>query len=300
MHQKKFNLKITLLFVVSVFCLNAFSEDWNVPTEQKALNSYVKFDAAATQDGEAIYTKNCVSCHGNPSKGNSLKSLNPVPPDLASNKTQALTDGELFYILNTGRMIMPSFKNILSETERWKVIAYIRSFNKNYTQVLSKVDPNKSKLVKVKMMYDALTGKVNVNVKANKPTGTVSLKDAEIVLFVKRYFGRLQVDKTFRTDNEGKASFIFPNDLPGDKNGNLELIVKVNDNNYGEIESNAILKKGIPTDKPALTEKRAIWNIMAKAPFWILLTYFLGVSLVLAVFLYIGCNLYKLWKLGNV
>ena len=123
---------------------------------------------------------------------------------------------------------------------------------------------------------------------------------AEIVLFVKRYFGRLQVDKTFRTDNEGKASFIFPNDLPGDKNGNLELIVKVNDNNYGEIESNAILKKGIPTDKPALTEKRAIWNIMAKAPFWILLTYFLGVSLVLAVFLYIGCNLYKLWKLGNV
>ncbi len=300
MHQKKFSLKITLLFVVSVFCLNAFSENWNVPADKKAQNSYVKFDAAATQEGEVIYTKNCVSCHGNPSKGNSLKSLNPIPPDLGSTQTQALTDGELFYILNTGRMIMPSFKNILSETERWKVIAYIRSFNKNYTQVLSKVDPNKSKLVKVKMMYDVLTGKVSVDVKANEPTGIVSLKDAEILLFVKRYFGRLQVDKTFRTNNEGKASFVFPNDLPGDKNGNLELIVKVNDNNYGEIESNAILKKGIPTEKPALNEKRAIWNVMAKAPFWILITYFFGVSFVLAVFLYIGHNLYKLWKLGNV
>ena len=300
MNKIKFDFKINTLLLATLFCAQSFAGSWNVPADKKAQNSYIKFDDAASKEGEVIYTKNCLSCHGNPSQGNSMKSLNPIPPDLASRASLALTDGELFYILNIGRGLMPSFKNVLSESERWKVISYLRGFDKNYVQELSKTDPNKSKLVKIKMIYDAINAKVKVDVKANEPAGVVLLRDAEILLFVKRYFGRLQIDKTLRTDKNGKVSFSFPKDLPGDKNGNLELIVKVNDNNYGEIESNGILKMGIPTDKPSLTENRAIWNVMAKAPYWILFTYLFGVLVVISVFVFIGFNLYKLWKSGNI
>lgn len=289
-----------MFLLTTMFCANNFAQNWDVPADKKAQNSYVEFNATTAKEGEIIYTKNCESCHGNPTKNNSLKSLNPIPPDLGSSQSQALTDGELFHILNVGRVLMPSFKNILSETERWKVIGYIRNFDKGYVQVLSKIDPNKSKLVKIKMIYNALSKKVDIEVKANEPSGLISLKNTEIALFVKRYFGRLPVEKPMLTNNQGKASFIFPTDLPGDKDGNLELIVKINDTNYGEVESNAILKKGIPTDKPALNEKRAIWNVMAKAPYWILFLYFMGVLAVLSVFLYIGFSLYKMWKLGNI
>ena len=116
---------------------------------------------------------------------------------------------------------------------------------------------------------------------------------------MKRYFGRLQVDNTQRTDKNGLASFNFPKDLPGDKLGNLELIVKVNDVNYGEIESTDTLKIGIPTDKAGLTEERAMWNVLTKAPYWIIFAYLFGVFLVTSVLLYIIFSLYKVLKKGN-
>jgi mono/diheme cytochrome c family protein len=280
--------------------LQPFAQNnWNVPADKKAKNSYIKFDGTSAGQGEAIYTKNCVSCHGNPGKGNSMKSLTPVPPDLSSSKTQSLTDGELFYIISTGRGVMPSFSNVLSEDERWKVISYIRSFNKNYVQVLSKSDPNKNKLVKINLSYDAKTNKITVTSVANEKTGVVALKDAEISLFATRYFGRIQIDNSTRTDANGVAVFTFPKDLPGDKKGSVQLVVKVNDETYGEIQSVKKMQIGIPTDKPSLRADRAIWNVVSKAPYWIIFLYTLGVLVFVFVLAYLLYSLSKIWKSGN-
>lgn len=296
MNSSKINLRIAIILLLSVMYVLAGAQGWDIPADKKARNSYIKFNEATAREGEAIYTKNCMSCHGNPGKNNSMKSLKPVPPDLSTAKTQQLTDGELFYILNTGRGLMPSFKNVLPEEERWKAIAYIRSFHKQYVQTLSKFDPNKSKLVKINLNYDQRTGKINVDVKAHEKSGTIALKEAEVLLFATRYFGRLQIGKTLRTNTQGMVSFNFPKDLPGDKNGTVELVLKVNDENYGEIESSRKLKIGIPTNRPGLTEQRAIWNVLIKAPVWIICTYTSGVLLVLMLFLYLFFNLNKIRK----
>jgi mono/diheme cytochrome c family protein len=296
----KSNTKITIIFLLTIFSFSKINaQAWDVPADKKAKNSYIKFDENTAKDGEAIYIKNCVSCHGDLGKGNNLKTLNPIPPDLSVAKTQALTDGELFYILNVGRGAMPSFKNTLSEEERWKTISYIRSFNKQYVQVVSKTDPTKSKLVKIKLDLDQPTNKIKVAVVANETNGTVILKDAEINIFVSRYFGKLQIGKTMRTDSVGCAMFDFPKDLPGDSIGNLEVVINVNDEVYGEIESINKMQIGLPTDKPSLTEKRAIWNVLKLAPWWIIITYtsiLLGVGFVI---LLIVKNLFKIKKLGE-
>lgn len=296
----KSNTKVTIIFLLAIFSFSKINaQAWDVPADKKAKNSYIKFDENTAKDGEAIYIKNCVSCHGDLGKGNNLKTLNPIPPDLNSAKTQLLTDGELFYILNVGRGAMPSFKNTLSEEERWKTISYIRSFNKQYVQVVSKTDPTKSKLVKIKLDLDQPTNKIKVAVVANETNGTVLLKDAEINMFVSRYFGKLQIGKTMRTDSVGCAVFDFPKDLPGDSIGNLEVVINVNDEVYGEIESINKMQIGLPTDKPSLTEKRAIWNVLKLAPWWIIITYtsiLLGVGFVI---LLIVKNLFKIKKLGE-
>lgn len=289
----------TLIVFVTLFGIQLSAAGWDVPADKKSKNSFIKFNDASAKEGEVIYNKNCASCHGNPSKGNVLKSLKPIPPDLASTTTQQLTDGELFYILNTGRGLMPTFKNVLSENERWKVIAYMRSFNKKYVQVISNTDPSKSELVKVTMQYDAKSKKVTVKVIAKEKSGTVVLKDAEVILFAKRYFGKLQIGKSTRTNNEGLASFDYTDDLPGDKNGTVELIAKVNDEAYGELESGTKFKIGIPTDKPSLTEKRAIWNVLVKAPIWLIITYTSGVLVFLGFLLYLVLNLFNFWKIGQ-
>ena len=289
----------TLIVLATLFGIQLFAAGWDVPADKKSKNSFIKFNDASAKEGEVIYNKNCASCHGNPSKGNVLKSLKPIPPDLASTTTQQLTDGELFYILNTGRGLMPTFKNVLSENERWKVIAYMRSFNKKYVQVISNTDPSKSELVKVSMQYDDKSKKVTVKVIAKEKTGTVVLKDAEVLLFAKRYFGKLQIGKSTRTNNEGVAIFDYTDDLPGDKNGTVELIAKVNDEAYGELESGTKFKIGIPTDKPSLTEKRAIWNVLVKAPIWLIITYTSGVLVFLGFLLYLVLNLFNFWKIGQ-
>ncbi len=301
MFRINISTKIVSLFIFSaLFSINLSAASWDVPADKKSKNSFIKFNDASAKEGEVLYNKNCASCHGNPSKGNVLKSLKPTPPDLASDGTQKLTDGELFYILNTGRGLMPSFKNVLSENERWKVIAYMRSFNKKYVQVLSNTDPSKSELVKVNMQYDAKSNIVTVKVVAKEKTGTVVLKDAEVILFAKRYFGKLQLDKSMRTNNEGLAYFQYSKDLPGDKAGNVELIAKINDEAYGELESTTKFKIAVPTDKPSLTEKRAIWNVLVKAPIWLIITYSFGVLVFLGFLLYLVLNLLSFWKIGKI
>jgi len=299
MYRIKFKIAIILGFTGLINFQSFAQNNWDVPADKKSKNSNIEFNSGTAKEGEGIYNTNCKSCHGDIGKNNSLQSLKPVPPDLSSAQSKALLDGELFHILNVGRGLMPSFKEVLPESDRWKVIAYMRSFDKDYVQIISKTDPAKANLVKIKMVFDSITSKLNVEVVANEKAGIVKLKNAEIALFVTRHFGKMQLDKTLRTDNNGNASFDFPKDLPGDKVGNVELIVRVNDEIYGEIESISKFKIAVPTDKPSLTEKRAMWNVLAKAPIWLILLYLSGVLLATGVILYIIYNLYKLSKSNN-
>ena len=247
MFKNNIGFRISTIIIGSLFCLQLFAQDWDIPADKKAKNSYIPFTGVTAKEGETLYTKNCMSCHGNPGKGNSLKSLKPIPPDLSGAVTQKRTDGDLFYILTTGRLIMPSFKNVLSEDQRWELISYIRSYNKSYVQVLSKFDPRKSKLVKIALSFDEKTHLIRLLATAKEKSGTVILKGDEVELFASRYFGRLQIGKSLQTDNEGSAYFNFPKDLPGDKSGIIELIAKISDDNYGEVEKTKHRNPNQPT-----------------------------------------------------
>lgn len=295
-------IKIQFIAVVATLILfsnNAFSRSWKAPEEAKSKNSYIKFDATTASQGEALYNANCASCHGNPGKNNSLKSLNPIPPDLASEASQKLTDGELLYILNNGAGLMPSFKNSLSEEKMWLVISYLRGFNKDYVQQLSKFDPAKSKLVKLTTSFDKATNSLIVKAIANEKNGAIAIAGAEVSVFVKRYFGNLQIDKAIKTDVTGTATFKFPKDIPGNKEGKLDVVAKFFDENYGEVQSIDQFSIGIPTDKPALNEDRAIWNIVKKAPLWIIGLYSLGIIAFLSLLGFLLLNLRKIFMSKN-
>lgn len=102
----------------------------------------------------------------------------------------------------------------------------MRSFHKNYTQELSKFDPSKSKLRKLTVTLDQASNSVKINATANEKSGKVSLKNADVSVFVKRYFGNLQIGKTTPTDANGNITVVLPKDLPGDKTGAIEVLVK--------------------------------------------------------------------------
>lgn len=112
----------------------AIHTGWFAPDgSDKIKNSYAgKADAAA--EGEKIYKKNCIKCHGEngkPGEGPSAGSLQIELPDFASKEVTAEeTDGEWFWKIRTGQFEMPPFQIILSDDEIWKVIVHLRTLAK--------------------------------------------------------------------------------------------------------------------------------------------------------------------------
>lgn len=73
-------------------------------------------------------------CHGEKGMGDGpgAKTIKVKPANFTDAKLLALeTDGSLFWKMSNGRGPMPSWKDDLSETERWQLVDYIRKLNKD-------------------------------------------------------------------------------------------------------------------------------------------------------------------------
>ncbi len=109
------------------------SKSWKTPAWADTLQNPFAGDASAIKQGQKIYKQQCAVCHGNRGRGDGPAgiALNPRPADLTSETVQKQSDGALFWKITTGRGPMPAFKTILSEEDRWKVVAYLRTLRKN-------------------------------------------------------------------------------------------------------------------------------------------------------------------------
>lgn len=133
------NLKQILLGIAAVtafmFTQNSNAQtkpkgkEWKVPAADAKMKSTVTADDATLKEGKAIWLKDCKSCHGVKGLGDGTKAdkIDITCGDFSSKEFQSLTDGELYYKTTAGRKPMPSFKEKLSNTERWQVVAYMRT-----------------------------------------------------------------------------------------------------------------------------------------------------------------------------
>jgi mono/diheme cytochrome c family protein len=113
--------------------LHAQSKPWPVPAQAVNTKSPVANNPAALKDGKTLYQSYCTPCHGEKGKGDgpAAAALNPKPADHTSAVMLNETDGSLFFKMSEGRTPMPAYKAILNETQRWDLVAYIRTLNKN-------------------------------------------------------------------------------------------------------------------------------------------------------------------------
>jgi len=104
-------------------------KEWKVPAADAAKKSPTKADATAGKD---LWSSNCKSCHGIKGLGDGTKAekIDISCGDFSSKEFQSLSDGEIFYKTTVGRKPMPSFKEKLSDSERWQLVAFIRTLKK--------------------------------------------------------------------------------------------------------------------------------------------------------------------------
>lgn len=292
---------IGILATLSFIHLNG-QEEWVVPKADADKLSPEVFTDSSRNSGSSLFKNNCLSCHGAPGKNAWDRNLSPSPGDPASQKFQSNTDGEMFYKVKKGRTggLMPGFKGVLSDREIWGVISYIRSFNRFYKQKIARKKIQKAYKGDISIsLVPAQENKIKVRVEGSLGNQTEHLKDVEVELSAKRYFGTLPIEEPKFTNAQGEAEFSLPKKLPGDAMGNITLIAQLtNQELYGDFKHEEQLPVGIATKRPSLVAQRAMWNKTRKAPLWILATYFGGVLCVWGTIFYVLYQIKRIYDLG--
>jgi mono/diheme cytochrome c family protein len=107
---------------------------WVVPDDAKKVKNPVPSNAESLTAGEGLFTDNCVLCHGEKGMGDGpgAKTIKVKPANFTDPKLQAAeTDGALFWKMTNGRGPMPSWRDTLTDQERWQLVNYIRKLGKD-------------------------------------------------------------------------------------------------------------------------------------------------------------------------
>lgn len=99
---------------------------------------------------------------------------------------------------------------------------------------------------------------------------TIPLAGETVNLYVPRLFSLFKFGEE-TTDDDGFVSVEFPNDLPGEQDGTISIIAKIEDNEtYGNIETKQLARWGIPVINRIPETHRALWGEIA--PVWMIIT----------------------------
>lgn len=105
---------------------------WAAPAADMKIKNPVKSDESTLKAGKDLYATHCKSCHGAKGQGDGAKAekIDISCGDFSGPEFAKISDGEAYWKTTEGRKPMPSFKEKLSDNERWTVVTYLRSLGK--------------------------------------------------------------------------------------------------------------------------------------------------------------------------
>jgi hypothetical protein len=214
-----------------------------------------------------------------------FKQLTAVPidfyiiSDTSKNKIKSANTGE------DGKVRLDlDEKNIVRNEEGFVSFESIFPGNEGFAEV--------SKELSVKRALLTIEGEIVDSVKSLTISGeeivgseNLSISESDVTIFVQRTFSDLPIGEGSFED--GLITTEFPDDLPGDGNGDLWVIARIVEHDeYGTVEARKLLNWGIPVSQATGAKPRALWS---RAPLWIIIAvtlaftaawyhYFLSVS----------------------
>lgn len=126
------------------------------------------------------------------------------------------------------------------------------------------------------------------------------IEDLELYFYVKRTFSLLPIGDPFNsTDENGIIEIEFANDLPGDTEGNLEIVIKLIESDLYNDQTVEVIKDwGIPiVIEDPKSEKRSLWSAAANAPLSLIV---LITSMIAAVWYIICYIIFTLFKISRI
>ena len=127
--------QLVALLAISLVCFwlgssQLFDFFTNEYTPAKFATNPILPDVESIAIGQALFTENCVPCHGPEGRGNgpTAQTLSPPPADFAAGHTATHTDGDLYFWILQGieDTPMPAFGEQLTEEQAWHLVNYVR------------------------------------------------------------------------------------------------------------------------------------------------------------------------------
>ena len=121
-----------------------------------------------------------------------------------------------------------------------------------------------------------------------------AVKKVKVALSIKRLYSLLPID-IVKTNSKGQAIFEVPTDIPGDRQGNIEIVAQVlKDRKYGNITKSKSVDWGVVNTYKVTEEQKSLWT--ESAPLWMQFAFLVLFAVVLGLLGMAGFNLYKMSK----
>ncbi|MFB3815345.1 MAG: cytochrome c [Terriglobales bacterium] len=93
-------------------------------------------DENTLQRGAFVFANFCATCHGADGKGMGPVAQRgyPPPPSLFAERATNMPSGQMFHVLTYGQNNMPAYAGQLSREDRWAVVLYLRSLQRQAAQ----------------------------------------------------------------------------------------------------------------------------------------------------------------------
>src|SRR6187549_2013572 len=126
-------------------------------------------------------------------------------------------------------------------------------------------------------------------------TGTeTAVPETDLGVFVKRMFSSLKLGEG-KTDEAGEASIEIPNNLPGDAQGNITLLAKLDENEvYGNLEAAVTQPWGTAVSDELKALPRSLFSTLP--PLWMPITFLILMTAVWGHYIVIIFELFRLRK----
>jgi mono/diheme cytochrome c family protein len=282
---------ITIIFLTLFLGTFAQTTPWVVTTDQATKTNPLKIEPKNLALGRNIFKRSCVACHGEKADGKGL-----IPStNLIDSVFQKQSDGVVFYKISTGRDKMPPFSAMLKEDEIWSLI--------NYLRVL--VDPSAippPKNVKLEVSTGEEIKSITATV-LSADTFRLPLNEVDVHFYLKSDFGLMRIGETSNfTGADGKVKVVFPENMIGDTEGDVKLVVKI-ENNFLYNDTEMLVEK--KWGKPLVSQedkfnRRSLWGARDKSPVWLLILANGILVAVWGVILFVIINLFRIKKEGRI
>lgn len=138
------------------------------------------------------------------------------------------------------------------------------------------ITATKSEITVKDLILEMITSKAD-SIKTITLKARISVYDKKIpaegvvvAVYVPRMFSLLPVGEV-TTDADGIGTLEFPSDIPGDKEENITIVARIEDNpDFGNVEKSSVVKWGKVVDYKVPAGHRALWT--KTAPWWMIIT----------------------------